>query len=78
VSLGNTNPASLYTPNSGEISVVLMVYSFGRSDGVETVTGGRTVQRVFKERGNKNLVLLDLKVNGLKGIWFVKKKPDSD
>jgi hypothetical protein len=75
---GNTAAGSLYTPSSGEIPVVLMAYSFGRSDGVKGISGGQPVERVPKERGNKNLVLLDKKINGPKGIWFKKNKLNSN
>jgi len=77
VSPGDTNPRSLYTPSTGEIPVVLMAYGFGRSDGVEGFSGGKKVERVPKSRGNKNLVLLDSKINGPKGIWFKKNQPVS-
>lgn len=78
VSPGNTAAGSLYTPSTGEVPVVLMAYGFGRSDGVESISGGKTVERVPRERGNKNLVLLDKNINGPKGIWFKKNKLNSD
>jgi hypothetical protein len=55
-----------------------MAYGFGRSNGVESTSGGQTVERVPRERGNKNLVLLDDYINGSKGIWFGKNKLNSD
>ena len=77
-SLGTTGVGSLNTPTAGEIPVSLMAYGFGRSDGVKSVSGGQTVERIPKARGNKNLVLLDKNINGPKGIWFRKNKLDSD
>jgi hypothetical protein len=77
-SAGKTDAGSLNTPKAGEIPVVLMAYGFGRSDGVESISGGRTVERVPRERGNKNLVLLDKNIDGPKGIWFKKNKLNSD
>jgi hypothetical protein len=76
-SAGKTDAGSLNTPKAGEIPVVLMAYGFGRSDGVKGISGGQEVERIPKARGNRNLVLLDKKINGPKGIWFRKNKPDS-
>lgn len=75
VSPGNTNPSDLFTPSTGEIPVVLMAYGFGRSDGVKSISGGQNVERIPAARGNKNLVLLHVNINGPKGIYFRKNKP---
>ena len=77
-SSGTTGVGSLNTPTAGEIPVSLMAYGFGRSDGVKSVSGGQTVERIPKARGNKNLVLLDKNINGPKGIWFRKSNLVSD
>ncbi|KAI1843073.1 hypothetical protein JX266_010762 [Neoarthrinium moseri] len=76
VSPGKTNPGELFTPSTGEIPVVLMAYGFGRSDGVKSVSGSQDVERIPADRGNKNLVLLHGNINGPKGIYFKKNKPD--
>jgi hypothetical protein len=75
---GKTNPGDLFTPSPGEIPVVLMAYGFGRSDGVKSVSGGQNVERISTARGNKNLVLLHGNINGPKGIYFKKNKPNID
>jgi hypothetical protein len=78
ISLGDKDAGSLYTPKKGDTPVAIMAYGFGRSNGVESTSGGQTVERVPRERGNKNLVLLDDYINGSKGIWFGKNKLNSD
>lgn len=77
VSPGNTNAGSLFTPSTGEIPVTLMAYGFGRSDGVKGISGGKTVERIPTARGNKNLVLLHVDINGPKGIYFKRNKLNS-
>ncbi|KAI1352290.1 hypothetical protein F5Y01DRAFT_280458 [Xylaria sp. FL0043] len=72
---GNTKLGELSTPTTGETPINLLAYGFGRSDGVKSVAGGKTVERIPAARGNKNLVLLYADINHAKGIYFRKQKP---
>ncbi|WYZ36253.1 hypothetical protein EsH8_XII_000003 [Colletotrichum jinshuiense] len=78
VSPGNTNVGDLFTPSSGERGGALVVYGFGRSDGVKGILGNKKVERIPATRGNKNLALLEKEINMAKGKWFGMVKPASD